>query len=549
MPKTGKGKKHIALLLVLTIFLGLLIGCSSSTTVSAKVDDKLELAVKYLSEANYKEAILTYQSAIKIDSKNITAYKGLSLAYQLNNKMDLAEKTLDDGLKVVPQTTQLKLALAGLMLDQGKADKAEVIYKEIVSAVIPTLSAYHAYTYYLNKQGKQAEAIAQLELSAAKNSKEYNLNSMLAELYYQNGDKKKALVAINKSLTIQLDQSRSYQLLEKIFQDKWADLIALGDQYIKQNQAQTGQLLKLSRLFSMGRYDDVIKQYGELTSGDLKDNTRIRLIVAQAYLKLSKKEQSNELLKPINTSQLKDAGMLADIAAFYLEVGDKDNARKLANQGIGLDENNVDNYLVMYRSYEDEDKNLAKLWVYKYLIGSSLSYKESIGALNVVGIDIEQSKGNVTGRSDNKDRIESIIYPPESVQSVLEELKLPKMDWTHNKLACYLDTSKNIAYYGYIVSQNDTKNANLYGKSIVARVNNPKIVPISEIPEGNEHHYVLARKVASEYKATKAMIFNVHAFHNPNVDYYLPVIIEGNNFEGDVKKTGIPKDFLVYVDK
>ena len=530
-------KKSISIVLVLAVLSNLLIGCSSSTTVSAKISDKLELAVKYLSENNYQEAILTYQSAIKIDSKNITAYKGLSLAYQLNNKMDLAEKTLDDGLKVVPQTTQLKLALAGLMLDQGKADKAEVVYKEIVNADSPTLSAYQAYTYYLNKQGKQAEAIAQLELVAAKNSKEYNLNSMLAELYYKNGDKEKALVAINKSLTIQLDQSRSYQLLAEMYQDKWADLTALGDQYIKQNQAQTGQLLKLSGLFSMDRYEDVIKLYGELTS-DLMDNARTRLIAAQAYLKLSKKEQSSELLKPIKVAELKDAGMLADLAAFYLETGDKDNARKLALQGIESDERIIDNYLVMYRSYEGEDKKLAQVWAYKYLLSSLLSYRESFNALIGAGIDLEQSKSAVTGKSE---RIKSIIYTPELV----EKQKSEGIKGTHTTLSCYLDKSKNIAYFGYRVSQEDPKEANLFGKSIVARVHNPNICPISAIPLGDERGYNVSRRIANDYKATKAMKFN----HDHNFDSYYPVIMEGNDFEGDLIKAGIPQGFIVYVDK
>ena len=544
MQKIVKGNKFTSIFLVVALLIGLLIGCSNSTTVSAKVNEKLELAVKYLSENNYEEAIITYQSAIKIDSKNVTAYKGLSLAYQLDNKMDLAEKALDDGLKAVPQTPQLKIALAGLMLDQGKADEAEVIYKELVSGDSPTLPAFQAYTYYLNKQGKQAEAIALLEQAVAKNTTEYKLNAMLAELFYKNGDQEKALAAINKSLTSQVDQSISYQLLTEMYQDKWADLIALGDQYIKQDQTQAGQLLKLSGLFSMGRYDDVIKQYGELTS-DLKNNARTRLIVAQAYLKLNKKEQSSELLKTIKVAELKDAGMLADLAAFYLEIGDKDNARKLAVQGIGADESIIANYLVMYRSYEGEDKKLGQVWAYKYLLSSLLSYRESFGALAGAGIDLEQSKGRVTGKTDIRDRIKRIIYTPELVEEQISE----GITYTHNTLNCYLDTSKDIAYYSYLVSQEDPNEANLFGKSIVARVHNPIICPISAIPPDEKKYNIISRRGATDYKATKAMKFNTHSFRNSNSDYYFPVIMEGNDFEGDLIKAGIPQGFIMYVDK
>lgn len=58
---------------------GFLFGCFNSKTASAKVDQKLELAIKYLSEQKYQEAILAYQEVIKINSKNITAYNGISL--------------------------------------------------------------------------------------------------------------------------------------------------------------------------------------------------------------------------------------------------------------------------------------------------------------------------------------------------------------------------------------------------------------------------------------------------------------------------------------
>lgn len=544
----SKWQKFTPILLLFCILSVLIIGCSTSTTAKADINEKLELAVKYLSENKYQEAIITYRDAIKIDSKNVIAYKGLSLAYQLSNKTDLAQEALEDGLKVVTQTSQLKLMQADLMMDQGEADNAEAIFKELVSSDNPTYIAYQAYTYYLNRQGKQQEAINLLEQAVAKNKTDYKLNSMLAELYYENGDQEKALAAITNSMTNQVDQSVSYKLLAEIYQNKWSDQIALGDQFIKQNHVQTGQTLKLSGLFNMGKYDDVIKQYEVLTK-DIKDEARVRLIVAQAYLKLNKKDLTSELLKPINVTQLKDSGMLADLADLYLQTGDKNKARKLAEQGINLDESLIDNYLVMYKSYEGEDKKSAQVWAYKYLISSSLSCKDSLNALSGVGIDLEQSKDSVTGESVIKERIQSIIFTPESVEPVLEELKLPGKDWTHNHLACYLDTSKDIAYYGYMVSQNDTANANLYGKSIVARVHNPKIVPISEIPGGEQECYVLARKVANEYKTTKAMRFNTHAYHNPNVDYYLPVIIEGNDFEGDLMKAGIPKDFVVYVDK
>jgi Tfp pilus assembly protein PilF len=139
-----KSKKLLAIFLIFMIGASLLNGCSRKT--GAQVSEKLELAVKYLAEQKYEEAILAYQEVIKIDSKNVTAYKGISLAYTLQEKPDQVEQALQDGLKAIPQNAQLQLAMAGLMLDRGKNEQAEAIYKELVGGTSPLLPSYQAYT-------------------------------------------------------------------------------------------------------------------------------------------------------------------------------------------------------------------------------------------------------------------------------------------------------------------------------------------------------------------------------------------------------------------
>ena len=527
----GKSKKKvISFFLVMSILSGLLLGCTVSKA-SAKVNERLELAVKYLSEQKYEEAILAYQEVIKIDSKNVIVYKGLSLAYQLDNKMDLADKTLDDGLKAVAQTPQLKLAMAGLMLDQGKADKAEDIYKELMYSDSPTLSTYQAYIYYLNKQGRAAEAIVILEQALAKNGEEYKLNSMLAELYYKNGNNEKALSAINRSMAEQIDQSASYKLLAEMYKDKWADLIALGEQYIQQSQTKTGQLLKLSGLLDMGKYGDVIKLYGELTT-DLKDNIRARYITAQAYKKLGQKDQSIELMKPFKVADLIDAEMLGELANYYLEAGDNDNARKIALQGITVDNTAKENYAVMFKSYTGGDKNLAQIWALKYLLANFLSYYDGLSQLADYGLElsfIKKTKGELT----SKEIVEKIV-----VDQAFAEKKLNiNPNWRQLNSDAYLDTKNNIVYRG------ECKKASNW-KPIIIRYHSPELCSKENIPTKIMEDMSRNKEVNLEYlnKFQKYLLLT-------SEDFVWPVVIEDNTpLEEHIKRAGYPIENITFID-
>lgn len=389
-----RGSKLAVWLLVVALFSGILSGCSNSKAATAKVDEKLELAVKYLSEQKFEEAIIAYQDVIKIDSKNVTAYKGISLAYILQQKADLAEQALQDGSKAIPQSAELQLAMAGLMIDRGNNDQAETIYKALIGSPSPSIASFQAYSDFLLQQDKITEAITILEQAVTKNSNDYQLNSILAECYYKGGEREKAIAAINKSISNQPEQSSVFDLLTKIYTGKWDDLIALGDQYIQQNQAKTGQIIKLSASLGKGKNAEVIKLYDALTS-DLKGNASLRYITAKAYDKLSQKAQSIQMIKDIKVDEIKDAFLLANLAEFYLENGDKENARKLAMQGIALNESLSDNYFLIYQSYLDENSAMQQYWYIRYRLVSNYSSKRIDNEFNSILAQVYVHKANV----------------------------------------------------------------------------------------------------------------------------------------------------------
>lgn len=69
-------KKVMALFTALTLVLGL---CACSIKVEEPTwQEKFELGVQYLSDGNYEEAILAFNSAIGIDPKQADTYEKLA---------------------------------------------------------------------------------------------------------------------------------------------------------------------------------------------------------------------------------------------------------------------------------------------------------------------------------------------------------------------------------------------------------------------------------------------------------------------------------------
>jgi len=116
-------KKTIIILLILLMLLSILsiTGCGQRKLIdTAAAIEKQQLAIEYLSEDNFEQAILTFYAVLDIDSKMVEAYKGLAGAYIMQGEAEKAQEILLQGLAEVTAPSELNLALAGVLLDAVK---------------------------------------------------------------------------------------------------------------------------------------------------------------------------------------------------------------------------------------------------------------------------------------------------------------------------------------------------------------------------------------------------------------------------------------------
>ncbi|MEW6573249.1 MAG: tetratricopeptide repeat protein [Bacillota bacterium] len=327
----------------------------------------MELAVKYLSEGKFEEAVLAYNEVLKIDPKNLPAYKGLGKTYALQGKYDEAEKVYLKGLTVVEDKPQLKICLAGLYVDENKTEKAQKIYNELIKADPNYLPAYEGLMALYLSQGKTDQALGLLSRCVEINKDNERGYSLLAEAYLEAGNKEEALKAVVKSLDISLNQQAAYDLIGRIFKKDWEDVIAYGKGISKENE-RVGRMLQIHGSFMSERYYGVITLFEQIPSPGAQDY-KAMVYAALAYLKTGKESEANRLINRIKLKQAKNAVLYADVARYYLAKGDKNKASEIALQGIEVDENCKENYIILM---EIEKDNTAMVSYYGFMLVTRL---------------------------------------------------------------------------------------------------------------------------------------------------------------------------------
>lgn len=96
----------IAVCLLLTCLLTACGGSGSGTAeTSGTWQENYDLGVRYLSEGNYKEAVLAFQAAIRIDPKRVETYVALAEAQIAAGEQESAVTTLRNGIDATGDAT------------------------------------------------------------------------------------------------------------------------------------------------------------------------------------------------------------------------------------------------------------------------------------------------------------------------------------------------------------------------------------------------------------------------------------------------------------
>lgn len=325
---SGSGlKKKIILssLLAILLIAGGFWGWQNLST-EARVQKKLDLAVKYLSDNNYEKAELAFNDAIEIDPKEDQAYQGLAKTYTLQGKFAEANASYEKGLANVPADSQfqLRLSQAGMYIDKGDLQKAETFFKRIIADNKSCIEAYQGLAMVYQQQGNTESAQTILEQGIKENPSEYRLYNELAKLYISLDDQMQSLAMILNSLDLELNQQTAYTLLDELFADNPDELISKIE-----NKAapKTIAMLEFYTDYSNQKYASGLSLYKnklEQDAGNLKAAVLAAIAMSKQGDTESAKASIENVLKQASVNKVE-----LDLVRYYLAVNENDKATVL----------------------------------------------------------------------------------------------------------------------------------------------------------------------------------------------------------------------------
>lgn len=152
-----------AVLLVFCIIL-LLTGCASSASgsVPGSTDwqEQYDLGIRYLSEGNYKEAVIHFTAAIRIDPKQAEAYQKAAEAYGALGDIAAARTILQQGIDAIGDSTLQSLLDALLpedgdsSSDSGDAPETDGVPISVDASQITGTLSFSDFTYTYEHGGE-----------------------------------------------------------------------------------------------------------------------------------------------------------------------------------------------------------------------------------------------------------------------------------------------------------------------------------------------------------------------------------------------------------
>jgi Tfp pilus assembly protein PilF len=124
----------------------------------ARVQAKLELAIKYLSENDYEKAILEFNEAIKIDPRNIEARVGLAQAYIGIGDTQKADEVMTEAMNIGTLSPGQYQKVIEMYIKKGDYEEAAKLLAQ-ARGKYPDNEALKAIEQVLAEAKAKAEAI------------------------------------------------------------------------------------------------------------------------------------------------------------------------------------------------------------------------------------------------------------------------------------------------------------------------------------------------------------------------------------------------------
>ncbi len=170
----------------------------------------LDLGKEALEQGKLADACAHLEHAIAIEPLSIEPYRHLCFAYFQVGKMDVAERLIEQGIKLRPDIADFHFCLGNLHHHANRLDAAITCYKTAISLDPNQSSIYYNLGLILQAQGKPAEAIACYETAISLDPSQSQMHYNLGFLLHTQGKPIEAIACYETAISLDPGQSPIY---------------------------------------------------------------------------------------------------------------------------------------------------------------------------------------------------------------------------------------------------------------------------------------------------------------------------------------------------
>ena len=157
------------------------------------LDVTVNLGLTYLWAGRGQDSEAMFRAAQGLAGKDPSRLKDLARVYQVNGYPDRAVQALTAAVAAAPRDLEARLLLVKELMATGKKAEAESVRKAIAEAYAPSPELAAALESFQEKEGLKEQALAEDEAKLTQNPDNLVLRQTLAQSYFWNGLKDKAV--------------------------------------------------------------------------------------------------------------------------------------------------------------------------------------------------------------------------------------------------------------------------------------------------------------------------------------------------------------------
>jgi tetratricopeptide (TPR) repeat protein len=352
------------LMIPLAMVLALTAGCSRSP--EAKKARYLERGERYFQRQQYREAVIEYRNALRIDGNNAQAVRQLALAHYQLGEVAQSFRFLLKSQELEPDNTEVPLKLATIYLLAGKPEESRQQADRVLQKDPRNLGALIVWAGAATNPAEIDAAIRRLESVRPDHDKDGRFHLTLASLYGRKGDQATTERELQAALALEPNSAEVH--------------LTLGGFY-----SQKGALADAEREFK--------------TAASLSPpGSAIRLRLADFYLSVGRPDDSKRILGEITTEAPEALPAWRRLAEIALTEGRLDDAKKALDPIFKKNAGDVDAHLLLGRVHLARGDSAAAIPAFRTVLKAEPRFAPGhyqLGLALLQAGDVQQAKAEL----------------------------------------------------------------------------------------------------------------------------------------------------------